>query len=142
HPEEWDALRRDPGLAEAATEEAIRYDGSVQVVARIATDDVVMGGEVIRAGQRVLLLLGAANRDPEHFQDPDRFSLARINTVKRLGMGHGVHYCVGAPLARLEIAAVFTELAKRSPMLCYAGTGLVRHGQITVRGAKSLTLRA
>jgi cytochrome P450 len=142
HPGEWDKLRRQPELAAAATEESLRYDGPVQILARIATEDVEMGGETIRAGQRVLILLGAANRDPKHFPDPDRFSLSRANVAKHLGMGNGIHYCSGAPLARLEISIVFNELAKRLPTLRYAGKGLVHHGQITVRGAKSLTLCA
>ncbi|MGE3803887.1 MAG: cytochrome P450, partial [Gemmataceae bacterium] len=116
HPEQLQKLRDDPTLIPHAIEEFIRYDGPVQFTHRVAAEDIEMGGKVIRKGQFIYLLLAAANRDPEHFPDPDRLDVTRPHN-KHLGFGMGAHFCLGAPLARLETQIAFTTLLERFPAL-------------------------
>ena len=101
HPNEWRRLREDSTLLPGAVEELLRYDGPVQRTGRTATVDVEMGGVAIPAGTLVLAMLGAANRDPEQFTEPDRLDVTR-DEPRHLAFGAGIHYCLGASLARLE----------------------------------------
>jgi cytochrome P450 len=101
HPAVWDTLRRDPCLVEAAMEETLRYDAPVQYVERKALRDVEFHGETIAAGERVTILMGSANRDPEAHRAPDEFLLDR-DRISHTTFGHGIHFCLGAPLGRLE----------------------------------------
>ncbi len=110
-PGERRKLRGHPERVPAMVEEALRYDTPVQLFFRSLTEEVVLHDVTIPEGARVLLLFGAANRDETVFEAPDRFDIARNNT-KQLGFGYGVHYCLGAPLARLE-ARIFAEAADR-----------------------------
>lgn len=112
HPDQWDALQADPTLVPAAFNEVLRLHPPVQRFTRVTTRDVEVGGSVIPAGGRVLLLFGAANRDPDHYPDPDRFDITR-NPLDMLSFGRGVHHCVGATLARLEGHAVLHALLER-----------------------------
>ncbi len=104
-------VQADPSTIPAMVEEALRFDGPVQLLYRTALQPIEIHGQTIPAGSKVALLWGAANRDGENFPDPDRFSLGR-SPNPHLGFGYGIHYCLGAPLARLE-AVLFTEAANR-----------------------------
>jgi cytochrome P450 len=131
HPEQLAALRADPGLAPGAVEEMMRYDPPIQIMGRVTSADTVLGGLEFGAGTLMICLLGAANRDPAQFADPDRFDLTRPGTTA-LSFGGGIHYCLGAPLARMESATFFPALLDRFPRLALAGEpvrrGLVLHG--------------
>jgi pimeloyl-[acyl-carrier protein] synthase len=116
HPEELRTLMGDPPLLPGAVEELTRYVTPNQFIRRRATDDVAFGDQTIRRGQVVLLILAAANRDPAHFPDPDRLDVTR-RLEWPLAFGHGPHYCLGAPLARLEAEIAFATLLRRFPRL-------------------------
>ncbi|MEV7289284.1 cytochrome P450 [Streptomyces sp. NPDC093252] len=117
HPEQLDALRADPSLIGPAVEELVRYLGLGDLaVPRVALDDIEIGGETIRAGDGVLVLLQAANRDPREFEDADQLILSR-GSRRHIGFGHGIHLCIGADLARLELEIVLTRLFQRVPTL-------------------------
>src|SRR4029079_5778654 len=105
--EQWERLVAEPTLADSAIEEYLRYDGTSGALARVAAADTELGGRTIREGQRVFAFMNSANRDPEAFDDPERFDIARPANP-HMTFGHGIHFCLGAPLARLEsrIAAV------------------------------------
>lgn len=105
-----------PELLKSAVEELLRFDTPVQRGWRIAAEDVEVGGRLVRRGQLVLPMLGAANRDPAHFPDPDRLDLARREN-RHLGFGYGIHFCLGAPLARLEVPAALAGLLARFPRI-------------------------
>src|SRR5207247_2445718 len=101
HTDQRAKLGREPSLLTSAIEEVLRYEGPLQRVGRTATRDVGLAGRLIRHGQSVLSLLGAANRDPAHFPDPDRFDIQR-SPNRHIAFGAGPHFCLGAGLARLE----------------------------------------
>jgi cytochrome P450 family 142 subfamily A polypeptide 1 len=111
HPDQW-ALLRDGADTTVATEEFIRYVTPVNNMCRVASRDVEIGGETIRAGQQVVLMYPAANRDPAHFVAPERFDITR-HPNPHLAFGFGTHFCLGASLARLEIRVFFEELRRR-----------------------------
>jgi cytochrome P450 len=140
HPDQLQRLRDDPALLPQAIEEMLRYDGSVQFVTRIARDDVSMRGKTTRAGQFVHLVLGAANRDPEHFPDPDRFDVTRA-TDKQLTFGNGIHVCLGIALARLEGRVAFRTLLRRFPP-CVSTPRPWNTGLTNLRGLKALPWRS
>ncbi|MGI5220731.1 cytochrome P450 [Nocardia sp. CA-290969] len=128
HPDQARALRADPDLAVTATEELLRYDSPVQVLtSRTAPEELRIGDRVLPAGQRVITLLGAANRDPEVFDDPDALRLDRAGEPP-LSFGGGLHYCLGAPLARLEGQVAFPALLRAFPDLAQAGPAVSRAG--------------
>lgn len=110
-PSEWERLRQDPSLVASAVEESLRFDAPNQGLFRHTTRDLEVRGVAIPAGTKVLLLFGAAGRDPEHFDEPDRFDIAR-RPNRHLAFGAGIHHCLGASLGRLE-AHVALELASR-----------------------------
>lgn len=115
-PEQWRKLVADPALALKATEEVLRFEPSLLATYRTAFNDVEVGGKTILAGQRILTLLSAGNRDPEMFDDPDSFEIER-DGKKHLSFGGGIHFCVGAELARLEGEIALSTLARRLPGL-------------------------
>jgi cytochrome P450 len=117
HRQAWEEICRDPSLIPTALEEVRRFDSSVIVWRRKTTQAVEIGGVPIPAEANLLLLLGSANRDPAVFEDPDRFDIHRQNAREHLSFGFGTHYCLGAPLARLEARAVLEELSARLPSL-------------------------
>ncbi|MFI5552240.1 cytochrome P450 [Streptomyces sp. NPDC051738] len=120
HPEQLSALREDPSRIPAAVEEFARYDGpALLAIRRFPTEDVTIGGVTVPAGETVLLSLSAANRDPARFPDPDRLDLAR-DASGHLALGHGIHYCLGAPLARAETEIALVALLERFPELALA----------------------
>lgn len=109
-------LRADPDKIKVAVEETLRMEPSVPRMWRIATEDIELDGKEIKAGQMVFPMLSAANRDPAYFPEPDRFSLTRKN-MKHVAFGFGVHYCIGAPLARLEGSIALSKLINAFPQL-------------------------
>jgi cytochrome P450 len=131
----------DSEFARGAVEELLRYDGSVQLTARIALEDVEYGGHRIPKGGRLLLLLGAANRDPERFEDPDRLDVTRADRG-HLSFSGGPHYCLGNALARLEGEVALAALAGRLPDLELARDERPRYRDtVTLRGLQALHLR-
>jgi cytochrome P450 len=114
NPDQWSRVLDDPATIPGAVEEVLRYWAPSQYQGRVLTDDVTLHGETIPAGARVLLLTGAANRDERAYPEPDRFDIGRGDHVA-LGFGHGVHFCLGASLARLEGRVALEEFARRFP---------------------------
>ncbi|MGW1737622.1 cytochrome P450 [Nocardia sp. NPDC001965] len=128
HPDQAALLRDDLGPAVPAVEELLRYDSPVQLLtSRTAPEELRSAGLTLPAGQRVVVLLGAANRDPEVFPEPDRLRLDRQDEPP-LSFGGGVHYCLGAPLARLEAQIAFPALLRAFPDLAQAGPAVARKG--------------
>jgi cytochrome P450 len=121
NPDQYAALRADPTLIGPAIEEFLRYESPVKVTAfvRFTTAEVTLGGVVIPAQQPVLFAIAAGNRDPAHFSDPDRLDISRRERA-HLAFGHGLHFCLGAPLARLEAEIAFTTLLAGCPDLALA----------------------
>jgi cytochrome P450 len=116
HQLEMERLREQPGLAGQAVEELLRFDSPVQRTGRVALEDVELAdGHVIRKGDHVSLLIGAANRDPLQFERPDSVELMRPGAHRHLAFAAGIHYCLGAPLARLEAQLAFTSVLRRFP---------------------------
>jgi cytochrome P450 len=113
HPEEMARLWADAELGATAVEEMLRFDSPVQLIERRALADLEIDGHVVEAGETVNLLLGAANRDPERFADPDRLDVGRPDGNGHLSFAWGIHHCLGAPLARLEGRVVFARLRER-----------------------------
>lgn len=141
HPDQADRLRAEPSLAVPAVEELLRYDSPVQILfGRSAPGEVMIAGLTLDAEQQVMTLLGAANRDPAVFSQPDRLILDRAQQAP-LSFGGGIHYCLGAPLARLEAQVAFRALLTRFPRLALAGEPVSREG-ITLHGHASLPISA
>ncbi len=117
NPAQWQALTAAPGLIPGAVEEILRAQGmGGGGIPRYARADLGIGGVTVRAGELVLLDIGAANHDPAVFADPDRFEVTR-QAAHNLTFGHGARYCIGAALARIELQAAFTQLAERFPSM-------------------------
>jgi cytochrome P450 len=133
HRDQWEALAVAPAGWDNAVEEVLRWDSPVQITGRSAKDGAVADGRTIPRGQRVTVLLGAANRDPEVFADPARFDVTRPNARDHLAFSAGIHYCVGAGLARLEAVVALRMLTERFPRLRVAGPPERRDLQ-TLRG--------
>ena len=114
HPGAHRRLRDDATLMHSAVEEFLRYESVVQSTARVATADCELGGKMIRTGDLVIPVLGAANRDPEQFGDPDRLDLGRRDN-HHVAFGYGIHFCLGAPLARMEAHIALDALLRRYP---------------------------
>ena len=139
-PDEWRRILADPALVPSATEEMIRFDASLQLFERTATRDVTVCGVPVPAGAKIAALLGAANRDPAVFADPDRFDVGRVPNP-HLGFGAGIHFCLGAPLARVEVQAVLAALRTRLPGLAPA-TAPRRRPEFVIRGLRELPVTA
>lgn len=138
-PDQADRLRREPALARPAVEELLRYDPPVQILyGRTATEDMRVGELPVRAGQRLINLLGAANRDPRQFSEPDELRLDR-DEGPGLSFGGGIHHCLGAALARLEVQVMLPMLLRRYPGACLAGEPMRRAG-LMIRGYTSLPI--
>jgi cytochrome P450 len=116
HRDQWERLKADPGLIPNAIEELLRFDSSVQMTGRATMAEVEIGGVTLPAGESVVQLLGAANRDPAQYAKPDELDVGRQN-VRPMSFGGGIHHCLGAQLARLEGELVFTALIERFPNL-------------------------
>jgi cytochrome P450 len=131
--EQWELLVADPGRAPAVAEEVLRFDPPVQQTARVAHQPVQVGDVVVARNQWMITLLAAANRDPEVYPEPNRFDITRESPVEHLAFSGGIHYCLGSPLARLELSQAIRALAERFPSIRQAGPITMRPGT-TLRG--------
>ncbi|WP_327245593.1 cytochrome P450 [Streptomyces sp. NBC_01320] len=136
HPEQLAALRADHGLLPTAVEELMRYETPLQMFERWVLDDIEIDGTVIPRGSEVALLFGSANRDPARFADPDTLDLSRQENP-HITFGAGIHFCLGAPLARVELAASFGELLRRAPRMRLVSEPEWNPGYV-IRGLKEL----
>jgi pimeloyl-[acyl-carrier protein] synthase len=137
HPEELRRLRDNPGLIGSAIEELLRYDGPVQRTARIPSEDVTIGGRTIAKGELVMPFIGAADRDPVQFPDPDRLDITRADN-RHIAFGWGIHFCLGAPLARIEGQIAINTLVQRLPKLALATDKPQFRQSLTLRGLSTL----
>jgi cytochrome P450 len=136
HPDQLNRLREDPGLLPTAIEELMRFDSPLQLFERTATEDVEIGGITVPAGQKIAALLGSANHDPAVFHRPAELDLGRTENP-HISFGAGVHFCIGAPLARVELQAAFGALLDRTSSLELGGEP-VRRPEFVIRGLASL----
>lgn len=139
HPDQWRRLRAEPTLARVAFDEAVRWESPVQTFFRTATTDVRVGDHVVPDGRKILMFLGAANRDPRRWDDPDAFDLSR-DPSGHVGFGMGLHQCIGQHVARLEAEALLTALARRVSDIGLAGPTR-RHHNNTLRAWASIPIR-
>ena len=121
-----------------AIEELLRFDSPVQRTGRVVLEDLEMNGRFYAQGQRVNMLIGAANRDPDQFPDPDRLDVSRANANQHLSFAAGIHYCVGAPLARLEAQLAIAALLRRYAGLRLIGERPVWRPTFVLRGLRAL----
>lgn len=137
HPDQWQALVDDPSLARSATEELLRFDSPVQMTTRLAFEDLEIAGTPIRRGTEVFFVLGSANRDPRVFEAPERLDITRaVGRIMSFGMG--IHFCLGAPLARLEGEIAFRTLAREAPDLRLGTTEPRWRAGLVLRGLQEL----
>lgn len=137
HPDQLQLLQEQPALLPGAVAELLRYDSPVQMTSRRTKEALQIGGKQVNAGQEVIMLLGAANHDPEQFADPDRLMLPRTEN-RHLSFGLGVHFCLGAPLARVEGEIAFGTLFNRFPHLRLATDTVEWQPSIVFRGLTQL----
>jgi cytochrome P450 len=140
HPDQLQLLLDDPSLLPSAVEELLRYESPIQHTARVAHEDINLGGKQIRRGQSVIAVIAAGNRDPERFDDPDRLDLTRENN-RHLAFGWAAHFCFGAPLARIEGQIAFGALVQRLRNLELASDRLEWHENLGLRGLCALPVR-
>jgi hypothetical protein len=138
NPDQLDLLRARPELTESAVEEMLRYDGPVQATGRVALEPLEIDGHAVEEGQIAFVLLGAANHDPAQFSDPERFDITRQDN-RHVAFGFGIHFCMGAPLARIEAQTAFRTLLRRMPELRQAGEP-EWGGTFILRGVKRLAV--
>jgi len=142
HREQWQDVCADPqNLAAKAIEETLRFDPPVQLTDRVALEPADLEGHAIRPGQRVITLIGGANRDPEVYPEPGTFDIHREAAADHLAFSSGIHYCLGQPLARLEATITLRMLAERMPGLALAGS-VKRRNTTTIRGPLHLPVTA
>ena len=137
HPHQLQRLRKDLSLIPSAVEELLRYESPSQHTARICPEDTELGGKIIRKGQAVIAVMGAGNRDPERFPDPDRLDLGRTDN-RHLAFGWASHFCFGAALARIEGQLVFEALASRTANLVLEPRPIVWRENLGLRGLTAL----
>jgi cytochrome P450 len=137
HREQLETLQGRPALLPSAIDEMLRYDSPVQITYRSALEDANINGNLIGKGDLVNTIIGSANRDPRRFSDPDRFDITR-SEGRHLGFGIGIHFCIGAPLVRLEAEIVFETILSRFPKMSLATETLEWQEHPIFRGLKSL----
>lgn len=140
HPDQLAKLRKDPALIGTAVEELLRFDPPVQLTARLALEDIQLGGKVLKQGQQGVILIGAVNRDPAQFPDPQRLDITRQEN-RHLAFGMGIHFCLGAPLARMEGRIALGQLAARTKTLELAVDEPPYKENLTLRGLAALPVR-
>jgi cytochrome P450 len=139
HPDQFAELVNDPSLAGAAIEEILRYDGPIGTTTRVALEDVEMGGRTIKQGDRVFAMIHAANRDPRRFADPHRFDIHRGEN-RHIVFGYGIHFCLGAPLARMEGAIGLTALVRKLRDIELLDPDPPWHDSLVLRGVSRLPI--
>ena len=137
NPRELQMLRKNPSLYSSTIEELLRYESPIQYTSRLAPDDIDLAGKLIRRRQAVIAVVGAANRDPEHFRDPDRLDITRQDG-RHLAFGWATHFCFGAPLARLEGQIALSTILRRLRNLALDTSELVWRTNMGFRGLESL----
>jgi cytochrome P450 len=140
NPEQMDALRQQPDLMPGAVLEFLRYDSPVQMVRRIADCELEIGEQKVMPEQNVIVALGAANRDPSMFAEPDKLDIARANAGKHVAFGHGIHHCLGSSLAETEAQIAIGTMLKRMPNFKLKTEKLEYKEPFSLRGLKSLPL--
>jgi cytochrome P450 len=140
HPAEMQRLRDDPALIPSAVEELLRYESPSQHTARMARTDLELGGRQIRRREAVIAIMGAANRDPDRFPDPNRLDIARTDN-RHLAFGWAAHFCFGAALARIEGQVSFSTILRRMPELALERSPLVWRTNLGLRGLVALPIR-
>jgi len=136
---EFDKLRSDPSLIKSAVEECLRYDSPVQATARRTLEDLQIGGFKVPRDTHVIVLIGACNRDPAKFPEPDRFDIAR-NDNEHLAFGGGIHYCLGANLARVEGEIAIGSLMAKFPDIKITSDTVAYRDMFNLRGLKALPI--
>jgi len=139
HPEQWERVKKHPEFIESAVEELLRYDGSVKTTVRWAKVDADIAGVPVKAGQKVLVGLSAANRDPRHFGCPDDLDVTR-NPNLHVAFGHGIHVCLGASLARMEAQEAFAALIKKFEVPTLGAAPVEYHPSVVSRALKNLPI--
>ena len=137
HRDQLRRLQQDPTLIGSTIEELLRYDGPVQRTARIPSEDVTIGGRTIARGEMVMPFIGAADRDPVQFPEPDRLDIGRADN-RHIAFGWGIHFCLGAPLARIEGQIAINSLIQKWPKLALATDRPEYRQSLTLRGLKAL----
>jgi len=137
HPDQMAALQQDFARIPAAIDEMLRYESPIQHTVRLAPADCMLGDKQIRKRQAVMAVMGAANRDPERFPDPDRFDIGRRDN-RHLAFGAGAHTCFGAPLARLEGQIAFETMFRRLANIRLDTTPLIWRYNLGFRGLNAL----
>jgi pimeloyl-[acyl-carrier protein] synthase len=140
HPEQRERLRSDPGLIRSAVEELLRYDSPVQLTGRTLLEDVELEGRRMRKGNQVIASLAAANRDPARFRDPDELDIGREDN-HHLSFSAGIHFCLGAPLARVEGQAAIGAMTRRFATMELATDDVEWRPTVTLRGPARLPVR-
>ncbi|HVB61185.1 MAG TPA: cytochrome P450 [Ktedonobacteraceae bacterium] len=139
HPDQLQRLQSDPSLLSSAVEELLRYESPSQHTARLAPEDIMLGDKLIRQRQAVIAVMGAANRDPERFPEPDRLDLGREDN-RHVAFAWASHFCFGAPLARMEGQIAFSTLLQRMPNMRLDPVPVVWRENLGLRGLKSLPI--
>jgi cytochrome P450 len=137
HPDQLERFRTDPSVHRSGIEEMLRYVSPVQLTPRTFTEDCEFGGTEFGAGDFAMLLIGSANRDAAQFDDAERFDITRTPN-NHLGLGFGIHHCLGAPLARMETELALTTLVRRAPKLALASDDVTYKPSVVLRGVESL----
>lgn len=139
-PEQLTKLRDDPALRAKVPHELLRHSGTVQLVSRYAVEDVAFGDQIISAGDTVFPLIGAGNREPERYPNPDQIDLSR-STIAPLAFGGGIHHCLGAALAELEIEVVFAKIAERFDITDLSDTKVHHRDRLSLHTPSEVTVR-
>ena len=137
HPDQLRRFRDDPQVQRTGVEEMLRYVSPVQLTVRTLTEESVFGDVTMPAGAFMMLLLGSGNRDPSQFEDPEHFDVTRTPN-NHLGLGFGIHHCLGAPLARMETQVALNSLVRRAPDLALAVDDVTYKTNVVLRGMTAL----
>lgn len=140
NPDQMALLGAQPELMPSAVEELLRYDGALHLVGRMATKDITIRDRRIAKGEKVLVMLGAANRDPNAYEDPHRLDIARNSDNRHLAFSHGIHYCPGAEISRIMGELSFSTILRRMPDLRLGDSPLVWQPNLSFRGLQHLPL--
>lgn len=138
HRDQWNMIRDEPALVTGAVDEALRYDAPLQYLPRVAVEEMTFGGVQVKPGESVIIFIGAANRDPEIFKDPDTFDIKRSEKGRHLALAFGPHFCLGSSLVRIEGEIAFGSLIQRFPDAQLTTDDIQYGGSAMLRKALSL----